>query len=248
MRSILICFDPSYCLFISHHVPLIMRGCRFRFSSAQGTAKVEGAAVMANRYNVIVLRIGGMGSATAYHLAGRGLQVLGLEQFDIPNTRGSSHGITRIIRLAYYEHPDYIPLLVRAYELWRHFERQFGKPLLHITGSIDAGTPDSEVFARSRRSCELYGLRHELLPSSELTRRFPAYNLPSEMMAVLQADGGFPAPERWIVAHTQMAQAHGAEIHSREHATAWEAAGAGVFVTTDRGVYQADRLVIAAGA
>src|SRR5438094_5869068 len=111
-----------------------------------------------SRYDVIVAGVGGMGSATAYHLARRGRKVLGLERFDVPHEMGSSHGVTRIIRLAYYEHPSYVPLLVRAYELWRELEREAGERLLHITGSIDAGPAGSEIPEGSRRSCELHGL------------------------------------------------------------------------------------------
>ena len=93
------------------------------------------------RFDVIVVGVGGMGSATVYHLARRGYRVLGLERFDIPHERGSSHGVTRIIRLAYYEHPAYVPLLRRAYELWRELQALAGEELLVITGSIDAGPP-----------------------------------------------------------------------------------------------------------
>src|SRR5215510_2458493 len=101
-------------------------------------------------YDVIVIGVGGMGSATVYQLARRGRRVLGLERYDIPHEQGSSHGLTRIIRLAYYEHPSYVPLLRRSYELWRERERQAGEQLLHITGSIDAGPPGSLVFEGSR--------------------------------------------------------------------------------------------------
>src|ERR1700720_2896860 len=93
------------------------------------------------RYDAIVVGIGGMGSATAFHLARRGQRVLGLERFDIPHAMGSSHGVTRIIRLAYYEHPSYVPLLQRAFELWRELQASAGEQLLYITGSIDAGPP-----------------------------------------------------------------------------------------------------------
>src|SRR6266516_5844897 len=134
-------------------------------------------------YDVIVLGVGGMGSATAYHLARRGKRVLGLERYDIPNAMGSSHGVTRIIRLAYYEHPAYVPLLRRAYELWRELERGFGEQLLYITGSIDAGPPQSQCFAGSLRSCQLHDLPHEVLNGAEASRRFPGYRLPAELMA-----------------------------------------------------------------
>src|SRR6266536_3464456 len=130
-------------------------------------------------YDVIVLGIGGMGSATAYHLARRGKKVLGLERYDIPNSMGSSYGVTRIIRLAYYEHPSYVPLLRRAYELWRELEQGFGEQLLYITGSIDAGPPGSQCLEGSRRSCEMHQLPHEMMSADEVNDRYPGYKLSS---------------------------------------------------------------------
>src|SRR6202521_5732041 len=107
-------------------------------------------------YDAIVVGMGGMGSATAYHLARRGQRVLGLERFGIPNTMGSSHGITRIIRLAYYEDPSYVPLLQRSFELWRELQAGRGEQLLFVTGSIDAGPPGSAVFEGSLESCRVH--------------------------------------------------------------------------------------------
>ena len=201
-----------------------------------------------SRYDCIVAGVGGMGSAAAYHLAKRGLKVLGLERFNIPHDMGSSHGITRIIRLAYYEHPAYVPLLKRAYELWRDLQSAAGEPLLITTGSIDTGPPDSQVFEGSRQSCVEHGLPHEILDSAALTRRFPGYRLPKETMAVLQPDGGFLLPERCIVAHANQALALGAEIHGCEQLLEWEPRGDGVSVRTDRASYEAATLVLTTGA
>jgi sarcosine oxidase len=200
------------------------------------------------RYDVIVVGCGGMGSAVLAHLAGRGKRVLGLERFDIPHTMGSSHGINRIIRLAYYEDPSYVPLLVRSYELWRDLEREAGEQLLHITGSIDASDPDGEVFVGSLRSCELHGLEHTVLTGQELSRRFPGYRLPEGHAALLQPEGGFLLSERCIVAHVNQAMAHGAVIHAREQVVEWEPTAGGVRVRTDRGIYEAEQLVLTAGA
>lgn len=199
-------------------------------------------------YDAIVVGVGGMGSATAYSLARRGKRVLGLEQFDVPHDLGSSHGYTRIIRLAYYEHPSYVMLLQRAYELWDEIERTSGEHLLHITGSIDAGPADSWVFKGSFQSCVEHELPHEVLTGKELERRFPGYRLPYDHMALLQPRGGFLAPERCTVAFTEAAQRLGAEIHAREEVLGWEAIGDGVRVFTNRDVYEAERLVITAGA
>src|SRR6185437_4324619 len=187
-------------------------------------------------------------SATIYHLARRGLRVLGLERYDIPHAFGSSHGVNRIIRLAYWENAAYVPLLRRAYELWRALEAGAGEPLLVITGSLDAGPAGSPVFEGSRRSCELHGLAHEVLSSADLRRRFPGYRLPEDTLAVFQPDGGFLMSERCIVAHVVAAQQAGAEVHAREVVEAWEPRGDGAWLRTARGEYTADRLVFTAGA
>lgn len=202
-----------------------------------------------NRYDTIVVGIGGMGSAALYHLAKRGDRVLGLEQFDIPHTMGSSHGITRIIRLAYFEHPSYVPLLRRSYELWRELQAEAGEQLLYITGSIDAGPKTGKVVDGSLRACTLYDLPHDVMTGAELQARFPGYHLPDDMTAVFQPDGGFLLSERCIVAHVNAALALGAEVHGREAVLDWEPLGdGGVRVRTSRGTYEAERLVVTAGA
>jgi len=200
------------------------------------------------RYDAIVVGVGGMGSSTAYHLARRGKRVLGLERFGVPHSMGSSHGHTRIIRLAYYEDPSYVLLLRRAYELWREIQSTAGERLLHTTGSIDAGPEDSWVFRGSWESCRLHDLPHEVLTGAELKRRHPGYNLPPDHLALVQPEGGFLAPERCIVSYVMAAQALGAEIHGHEQVLEWEPLDGGVRVRTDRGSYEADRLVVTAGA
>jgi sarcosine oxidase len=190
-----------------------------------------------------------MGSATAYHLAERGRDVLGLERYDIPHAKGSSHGVTRIIRRAYYEDPAYVPLIERAYELWEGLDTLSGREIIHRTGSIDAGPADSAVFAGSKRSCEDHGIPHEVLTGNEVHDRFPGYELPTDYRAVYQADGGFLVPEQAIIAHVEAAQAAGGEIRAREAVQDWsETIDGGVRVRTDRGVYVADTLVLTAGA
>ena len=200
------------------------------------------------RYDVIVVGVGGMGSATSYYLARRGKRVLGLERFGIPHAMGSSHGHTRIIRLAYYEHPSYVLLLKRAYELWREIQQAVGERLLHITESIDAGPEDSWVFKGSWESCKLHDLPHEVLTGAELHRRYPGYHLPADHLALVQPEGGFLTPEKCIVSYVMAAQARGAEIHARERVLEWEPLEGGVRVRTDRGLYEADKLVVTAGA
>ena len=203
---------------------------------------------MTQQYDTIVIGVGGMGSATCYHLASRGQRVLGLERYNIPHDMGSSHGQTRIIRLAYYEDPAYVQLLLRAYELWADIQTLAGEQLLYITGSIDAGPEDDWVFKGSLQSCLEHDLPHDVLTGSELSKRFPGYQLPPESKALLQPQGGFLLPERCIVAYANAAMAHGAEIHGREQVLQWQPLNEGVQVTTNRGVYTADKLVITAGA
>jgi sarcosine oxidase len=198
-------------------------------------------------YDAIVIGVGGMGSATLYHLARRGAKALGLEQFDIPHDQGSSHGESRIIRLAYAEHPGYVPLLRRAYELWRELEALTQEQLLVITGGIDAGAPESATVKGSLLACETHQLRHEVLTAAEVLTRFPGYRFPSEFVGVFQPDGGFVLPERCIVSHVAAAQSHGADVHTRERVTGWDRHEGGVKVSTDRGSYTARKLILTAG-
>jgi sarcosine oxidase len=202
----------------------------------------------ARNFDVIVVGTGGMGSAAAFHLARRGRHVLGLERFALPHEMGSSHGLSRVIRLTYFEHPSYVPLLRRAYELWRELERLSGEDLLTITGSLEVGAPGGAVIEGSLKSAETHDLPHEVLTSAQAMQRFPAYRLPADFVAILQPDGGFLDPERCILAHAGLARASGAEIHTGEAVLGWEPASDGVRVWTQRSSYLAERLVITAGA
>jgi sarcosine oxidase len=201
-----------------------------------------------SNYDVIVIGVGAMGSATCYELAKRGKRVLGLERFDIPHSRGSSHGYTRIIRLAYYEHPSYVNLLRRSYELWRQVEKEADEQLLYITGSIDASAADQWIFKGALQSARQYDLEHEVLDARELKRRFPGYNLPDDIVSLYQPEGGFLQPERSVVAFANLAMAHGADIRARERVLDFEPTSAGVRVRTDKGIYEAESLVVSAGA
>ncbi len=197
---------------------------------------------------MIVLGVGAMGSAIAYHAAARGLRVLALEQFGLGHDRGSSHGLTRIIRLAYFEHPSYVPLLRRAFTLWRALEADSGTSLLHVTGSLDVGPLGGRVFEGSRASCVAHGLSHEVLDATALARRVPAWRPADDAYAVWQPDGGFLTPERAIVAHAQLARAHGADVREHVAAHGWHVAGGEVVVRTEAGVFTAGQLVLSAGA
>ena len=201
-------------------------------------------------YDAIVIGIGGMGSASAYQLAQRGWRVLGLEQHDLLHELGSSHGLTRIIRLAYHEHPSYVPLLRRSYELWHELEGRAGERLLITTGSVEGGPEDGPTFRGSLAAAELHDLPHEVLDLDELRRRYPAYgDFDRSLRVVWQPDGGFLLAERSIVTHVTQAMKHGAELHFREPVRDWQpTAEGGIRVTTERGTYEAGRLLICAGA
>ncbi|RQH03319.1 N-methyl-L-tryptophan oxidase [Natrarchaeobius oligotrophus] len=202
---------------------------------------------MSERYDAIVLGVGGMGSATVAHLATRGVDVLGLERYDVPHAYGSSHGITRTFRLAYAEDPAYVPLLRRAETLWRDLEDEHDRQLLYRTGSVDAGPPSDWLVEGSMRSCEEHDLEFERLSSDDLAERFPGFRLPEEYEAIYQPDGGFLRPEECTVAHVDRAHRAGATIRARERVVDWRPTDGGIRVETDHGAYEADRLVITAG-
>jgi sarcosine oxidase len=202
------------------------------------------------RYDAIVIGLGGMGSAAAFHLTRRGQRVLGLEQFGLLHERGSSHGLTRIIRLAYHEHPSYVPLLRRSYELWHELEGLAGEQLLVTTGSIEGGPEDGPMFRGALEAARTHELPHEVLDVPQLRRCFPAYGeLDPRTRVVFQPDGGFLLAERSLLAHTNQALRHGGELHFHEPVRGWQpTAEGGVEVRTDRFSYEADRLVVCAGA
>jgi sarcosine oxidase len=199
-------------------------------------------------HDVIVIGIGAMGASTCHHLARRGVSVLGLEQFDIPHSLGSSHGSSRMIRLAYYEHPDYVPLLRRAYELWEQLEAVSGQKLLHLTGGLYMGPPDGGTVAGSLKSARQHGLPHELLNRDELRRRFPQFNVPDNWMGLYESRAGFLTPERVIAAYALAALRAGATLHGREKVVGWKSDNRGVIVQTTRGEYHANHLIFCGGA
>ena len=199
-------------------------------------------------YDHIVLGLGGMGSAAVRHLAGRGQRVLGLEQFAPPHDRGSSHGETRVVRQAYFEHPAYVPLLQRSYQLWRRLEEETGVPLLNLCGGLMMGAPDSAVVAGSLRSAQEHALPHELLDAAAIRRRWPAFQLRDDAIGLFERSAGFVRCEDAVRAHLQAAAAAGADLHYRERVLEWRDEGDHVRVTTSAGQsYRAGHLVITPG-
>jgi sarcosine oxidase len=198
--------------------------------------------------DAIVVGLGADGSAAAAHLAKRGATVVGLEAFARGHTNGSSGGLTRVIRLAYYEHPDYVPLLQRAWQLWRELESATGTELLRQTGGVYAGPRDGELVAGSLRSAREHGLEHELLEPAELRARLPLFRFDRDWWGLAEPTAGYLFPDRAIDAHLHIAKRNGADLRFEERATSWTRDGDGVRVTTDRGTYRAAKLVVAAGA
>ena len=200
------------------------------------------------RYDAIVVGVGAMGSATCSQLARRGARVLGLEQFGIPHSLGSSHGESRMIRLCYYEHPDYVPLLHRAYQLWDELEKATGSHLLFKTGGIYMGDANSEFIRGTLRAAREHQLPHEELSHEQCRQRYPQFDLPNEYSGVFEPNAGFLIPERAVAAFAEQALHHGAELHGFEPVIEWSSDPRGATVRTSRSVYQSDRIIFCGGA
>ena len=199
-------------------------------------------------YDVIVAGVGSTGSAACYHLAKRGVKVLGLEQFEIPHTQGAHHGHSRAIRQAYYEHPDYVPLLLRAYELWEGLQNITDDPFFHITGGVYFGSDDGDIVPGSLRSARKHGLAHAILTPEEISKRIPAIQADGSHQAFFEDRAGFIIPEIAVTTHANHARRLGATIQSGEKLVSWRNHGDHVEVTTDKSTYNAEQLIITSGA
>lgn len=198
-------------------------------------------------FDVIVIGLGGMGSAVLFELARRGHRVLGLEQFRPGHDRGSSHGQTRIIRTAYYEHPAYVPLVRRAFERWRDLEQRQGRHLLTACPLLSVGPADGEMVRGARASAREHQLPVEELSADDIARRFPPFRLGPEYVGLLEASAGYLAVEECVLAHVREAQNLGARAHADEAVISWQAGADGVTVETHTARYSAARLVLTAG-
>jgi sarcosine oxidase len=197
--------------------------------------------------DVVVIGLGAMGSAAVHQLARRGKRVVGIERFRPAHDRGSSHGATRIIRLGYYEHPSYVPLLRRAYALWRELEAAAERPLMRITGIAEIGPLDGRLVTGTLAAARTHGLPHEVLAPAEFMRRFPAFRVPADCVGVVQPDGGILSAEAAVRAQLDLAAAAGAELRTGETVAAVEPHGGGARVVTDRGAIEAGAAIVAAG-
>jgi sarcosine oxidase len=201
-----------------------------------------------NSFDAIVIGVGSMGSAACYFLAQRGYKVLGLDQFDVPHEQGAHTGQSRLIRKAYFEHPDYVPLMNRAYENWKSLENETGTQLYYRTGLAYFGKPDHEIMKGIKKSASLYNISIETIDTSAAAKRFPAFTIPDGFEILFEPDAGFVRPEKTVSLYVQQAINKGAKIHTKEKVTEWKKNGKGITVVTNKDTYYANKLIITAGA
>jgi len=204
--------------------------------------------VSTRSYDVVVIGLGAMGSAALDQLARRGARVLGIERFSIPHEQGSSGGETRLTRKAYYEHPDYVPLLERAYANWQSLEARSGERVLYRTGAIYLGAPDGEFIRGTLDSARAHGLACEPLDAAALARRAPALRMPANHTALADADGGFLLAARAIRLFCERALEAGAHVRTGETVLSLGNDGDGVDVTTARGRFSAGHAIVTSGS
>jgi sarcosine oxidase len=199
-------------------------------------------------FDAIVIGTGGVGSAAAMHLAGRGARVLGLDRFPPGHDRGSSHGQTRIIRTAYFEHPDYVPLLRRAYTLWSQLEQHSGDRLFHRAGLLQIGAADGSVVRGVKQAAELHGLPIQEVTPAECRKRFPGFRMEPDQLGQFEANAGYLLVEQCVIAHARLATQRGADLRHGVEVRGWRPENGRVAVETDAGSFRAANLIIAAGA
>jgi sarcosine oxidase len=207
-----------------------------------------------NHFDCIVVGFGGIGSAALRSAALHGWKVLGLDRFGPAHDKGSSHGRTRIIRRAYFEHPNYVPLANRAFEMWdelnkRHRTSISVKELMTQTGVLQVGNPESELIQGVAKSAEEHGLRVEKFDVKQIQQRLPIFKIPSNQIGLYEADAAILRVEQCVAAAINQAKIHGAEVRSNTVVTGWQAEDSGTIkVVTEEGTFQTDRLVIASGS
>jgi sarcosine oxidase len=202
----------------------------------------------AQRWDAIVVGCGAMGASASYNLALRGLRVLTLEGFGLNHELGSSHGRTRIIRLAYYEDRRYVPLLRRAFDSWRELESKSGKTLLELTGGLMIGEPEGELVTGVLDSSRAHGISHRVLTSREIEDEYEAFTVDDDMCAVHEESAGILFPEECIRAFVNGAKEAGCEVRFDERMNRWSSSASGIEVESSSGTYLTDRLILCAGA
>jgi len=199
-------------------------------------------------YDVIVLGAGGIGSAALWQVAKRGARVLGIDRFDPPHDRGSSHGHTRVIRQAYFEHADYVPLVLESYRGWRELEEVSGKRLFHQVGLIEIGPKDGIVVPGVLQAAVTHGLSVNPMTPQEIAREWPGFTFPDNFGGVFESSAGYLLVEDCVRAHLEAAREAGAEVLPNTEVVSWMADSREVRVRTANDEFVAERLIIAAGA
>jgi len=198
-------------------------------------------------YDVIVIGVGSMGSSTCYHLAKNGIKVLGLDQFGIPNEWSSHTGQSRIIRKAYFEHSDYVPLLERAYHNWHELEKESGEQVYYQTGLLYAGKPENEIIRGVKHSAQAYGIPLDKLSTRDCQGQYPQLSIPKNFEILFEPDAGFIAPDKAILAYSKLAIRHGADIIPNVKVESWSRTGSGFEIITQAEKYNAEKLIFTAG-
>jgi sarcosine oxidase len=202
----------------------------------------------ADNFDAIVIGIGSMGSSACYYLSKRGYNVLGLEQFGITHENGSHTGQSRIIRKAYFEHPDYVPLLNRAYDGWKELEEETGEQIYYKTGLLYSGKADNEIIKGVKLAASLYNIYTETPDRVLAERKFPQFKIPENFDTVFEPDAGFVTPEKAIRLYTELSKRNGAVIQTNEKIIEWKKESDGVIVKTNKETYRCNKLIITAGA
>ena len=201
----------------------------------------------ASHFDVIVIGVGSMGAAACWNLAARGQKVLGLEQFDIPHEKGSHAGQSRIIRNAYFEHPDYVPLLKKAYKNWRSFQKQTEETFYQQTGILYFGQSGNENIRGIRHSAHLYDIPIEEWSKEKYKARYDHFQLPDDFDIIYEPDAGFVTPERAITMYVSEARKMGADVRTQSPVLSWKKYGDRLRVMTREDYFTCDKLVITAG-
>ena len=203
--------------------------------------------MLKNMFDVIVVGVGSMGSSTCYYLAKQGIKVLGLEQFSIPNEMSSHTGQSRIIRKAYFEHPDYVPLLVRAYQNWSELEATSGIKVYYRTGLLYAGLPDHIMMKGVRSSAEKFEIKVDKLRTAEVIEKYPGLKIPSDYEILFEPDAGFLTPEKVITAYVESAIRYGAVVKSNVKVNEWRKVNSTFEIKTATDTYYAKKLIFTTG-
>lgn len=200
-----------------------------------------------NIYDVIVVGVGSMGAAACYYLSKSGAKVLGIEQFEISHNKGSHSGQSRIIRKAYFEHPDYVPLLEQSYKNWLSIEKELSVRLMEPTGLVYFADSNHDLLQEVRSSANEYGIDIQNFNAQKAMEKFPSFSIPTTYEAIFEPQAGFIAPEKTIQSMVKASKDKGAEIHTGEKVITWSSSKGKVSVITDQGQYEADKLILCAG-